>query len=235
MIQKKLKKTFQYAKDTNNLFTNLYGYKMSRSLQITRAATTASSLIAVGKLIMGIVSLSLFICTNAFYSFGMIGAKTIALIGIRKAKNKREQYKYYLWSTSVLIISSLLYIIYSIMLFFNPILSSYHMYVAIGIATVTFTDIGLNIRGVIITRHDHTLLIHAIKMTNLSTSLISLVLTQTALLSFTIKETNILDMSKANGVIGLIMGSAATLIGIYMIYRIKKLKKQDDLAIEDEQ
>ena len=95
------------------------------------------------------------------------------------------------------------------------------MYVAISIATVTFAEIGLNIRGVIVTRHNHTLLIHAIKMINLSASLITLVLTQTALLSFTNIETNTLEISKGNGLIGILMGTVATLIGGYMIFKAR--------------
>lgn len=233
MTYKKLKKAIQYAKDTSNLFTDLYGSKLSRSLHITGAATTAGTVIAIGKLVMGILSLSLVTCANAFYSFGMIGAKSIALIGIRKAQDKNEQYQYYFWSGAVLIVSSLVYIIYSIRLFFSPITNSYHMYVSIGIATITFTEIGLNIRGVIMTRHNQTLLIHAIKMINLSASLIALVLTQMALLSFPKKEVDFQEISRANGVTGLLMGTVATLIGIYMIYRVKKLKKWNDSSIED--
>jgi hypothetical protein len=108
------------------------------------------------------------------------------------------------------------------------------MYISIGIAAVTFTEIGFNIRGVIVTRHEHTLLIHAIKMINLSAALITLVLTQTALLSFANKEAESLEISKANGVIGILMGTVATLIGFYMICRVKKLKKQDELLIKDQ-
>jgi len=100
------------------------------------------------------------------------------------------------------------------------------MYVGIGIATVTFTEVGLNIRGVILTRHNHTLLFHAIKMINLSASFIALVLTQTALLSFTEIESDVLEIAKANGAIGIMMGILATVIGIYMICRIVKLKKR---------
>ncbi len=233
MKDKKHKKVIQYTKDTSVLFTKQYDSKMSRSLHITSAAATASTFIAIGKLIMGILSLSFFACANAFYTFGMVTAKCIALIGIKKAQDKNQQYKYYLCAGTVLILSSLLYIIYSIRLFFSPISSTYHMYIAIGIATVTFTEIGLNIRGVIVTRHNHTLLIHAIKMVNMSASLISLVITQTALLSFTNIDTDPLEISNANGVIGILMGSVATLVGIYMFCRVKKLKKQDELLIVD--
>jgi len=59
-------------------------------------------------------------------------------------------------------------------------------------------------------------------MINLSASLIAVILTQTALLSFTNKEADSLKISKANGV-----------IGMYMVYRVKKMKKQDVLLLED--
>lgn len=232
MKHKKYRRVIQYAKETSNLFASKYGNKLSRSLKITGAAVTASTLIAVGKLIMGIFSLSFFTCASSFYSFGMIGAKCIALLGIRKAKNKNEQYQYYLCSGVVLIVSSLLYIIYSIRLFRYPITSSYHLYVAIGIAAVTFAEIGLNIKGVIVTRHNHTLLIHSIKMINLSASLIALVLTQTALLSVT-AEVDSIEISKANGVTGILMGTVAILLGSYMIYRAKRLKCSEYFLIED--
>ena len=59
------------------------------------AAATAGGFIAIVKLIMGVLSLSFFTCANAFYSFGMIGAKIIPLTGMRKAQNKMEKYQYY--------------------------------------------------------------------------------------------------------------------------------------------
>ena len=231
MKDKSYAKVIQYAKDISDSFTNQYGSKISRSLHITGAAVTAGIFIAIGKLVMGILAMSFFACANAFYSFGMIGAKSVVLTGIRKAQNTKEQHQYYLFSGVVLSATSMLYIIYSIRLFFFPVTSSYDMNVAIGIAAVTFTEIGLSFRGVIVTRHNHTILIQAIKMINLSVSLIALVLTQTALLSFTNKEADTLEISKANGVIGILMGTVATLIGFYMIFRIKKLKRQSDLLI----
>lgn len=186
MKDKKLPNVYQRVKTTNNHFTAAYGRKVSRSLQMTGATITASTFFAIGKLAMGIIALSFFACANAFYSFGMIIAKGIALIGIHKANGSEEQCQYYSNSGVVLIISSLIYIIYSIRLFFSPISSYYDKYTAIIIAAVTFTEIGLGIRGVIVTKQNHILLIHAIKMINLSASIIALVLTQTALLSLQI-------------------------------------------------
>ncbi len=233
MKEKRKLNIIQYAKETNIFIKTQYGSKISRSLHITGAAITISIFIVTGKLIMGMLSLSFFACANAFYSIGMIGAKSIALTGIRKACDKSKQYQYYLCSGTVLIFSSLLYILYSIRLFYSPMTGSYHMITALGIAAVTFTEVGLNIRGVIVTRHNTTLLIHAIKMINLSASLIALVLTQTALLSFTDNEADTVEISNANGIIGILMGTAAAVIGIYMIYRVKMLKNKDMLGDEE--
>lgn len=95
------------------------------------------------------------------------------------------------------------------------------MYIALAIATFTFTEIGLNIRGVIVERKNHAPLIHAIKMINLSSSLICLVLTQTAILSF---ASDLPTHAKENGLMGIIMGGVATLIGIYMILQITAIE-----------
>lgn len=199
------------------------GQRWKRSLQVTAAACLANSVIAIGKLVIGIFSLSLFTCINALYTFGMVIAKGCALAGVYKAKNKKEQYRYYSLSGVVLITVSVLYIAYSVRLFFYPVSSSYHMYIGIGIATFTFTELTLNIRGVIIERHNHTPLIHAVKMINLASSLICLVLTQTALLSFA--GTGVVEnYSHVNGIMGVIMGSLATLLGIIMVVRIGRIR-----------
>ncbi|MFT4146479.1 MAG: hypothetical protein QM644_18705 [Mobilitalea sp.] len=232
MKDKKQRNELQVIKTTDNKWREIYSNKMTRSIYITGAAATASAVLASGKLIMGIVSLSFFACVNSFYTFGMILAKAIALAGIRKEREGKEQYPYYYWSGVVLIISSIIYMIYSIRLFFHPITSTYHMYVALGISAVTFFEISLNIRGVILTRDKQNLLIHAIKMINLSASLIALVLTQMALLSISENKGDLVERSNANGMIGLCMGTIATLIGCYMIARVRKFEKQGDLSIE---
>lgn len=53
------------------------------------------------------------------------------------------------------------------------------------------------------------------------------------MLSITNKETDLIEISKANGEIGLLMGVVATFMGSYMILRVQKLKKQDKSAVED--
>lgn len=210
---------FLKAKNIKNL-TKKY------SLHITGAACVGSFLVGTGKLVMGLVSLSFFTCVSAFYTYGMVIAKACALKGMDK--DKQKQYAHYQMTGIILIVASVLYAIYSTRLLWHPQTSKYTLYVGLAIATFTFTEIGLNIRGVVVARKRKELLYHALKMVSLASSLISLVLTQTALLSFTHEGMADYNPSVSNGIMGLLMGSASTLIGIVMLCRGKKLQKNEE-------
>ena len=193
------------------------------TLHFTGASCIGNTIVGLGKLAMGIMSLSFFTCASAFYTFGMVGAKGFAIFGEVKEKNVQKQYRYYRLSGIVLTIASITYIVYSIRLFLNPVITVYNEYIAIGIATVTFTEIGLNTRGIFVDRHRHSPLRYTIRVINLASSLISLVLTQTAILSFA--STHVDIQPQANGIMGTLMGTIATILGVYLIIRITRIQK----------
>lgn len=114
--------------------------------------------------------------------------------------------------------SSLLYVLYSVHLFRHPITGIYHMYVALAIAVFTFIEIAVNIRGVIVYRHDHPPLI---KMISLASSLICLVLTQSAILSFA--EPGSPGVSQYTAFTSVSMGGIAAFLGILMIRRLRRV------------
>lgn len=203
---------------------NRLGKRAGLSFQTASAAVIGNVCIGTGKLALGILSLSFFTCVSALYTFGMVVAKCCALVGIVKSTNKSEQYRYYALSGILLIITSLLYIAYSVRLFFHPATSTYHMVVALAIASFTFAEIAINIRGVIVERHNHAPLIHAIKMLSLASSLICLSITQAAILSFASTEVD--AHSAANGLIGLFTGTLATMLGILMVVRAHKAQNK---------
>ena len=68
----------------------------SRSLHITGATGIFSILLGLGKIISGIVSLSVFACMNGCYTLGMALARYCALVGLlQKDKDaKRNSYFY---------------------------------------------------------------------------------------------------------------------------------------------
>lgn len=218
---KSMKESIQKLMSINATITKQFGKRHSRSLKVTSASSIANIFVGSGKLLFGIVSMSFFTCVSAFYTFGMVTAKVIILRGLMKST--KEQYHYYSLAGSILIFTSLVYSGYSLRLFFYPVTILYDMNIAIGIATFTFIEIGIGIRGVLMERHEQTLLIHALKMINLASALISLVLTQTAILSFS--DTQLELQPKANGIFGFLIGICAALLGISMLVRIRQIQR----------
>ena len=95
---------------------------------------------------------------------------------------------------------------------------NYDLYTGILIATITFFDIGYSIYGIIKASKNNDIQNKLLKLIHLATALISLELTQSALLSFTMVGIN---NSLYNGIIGIIVGTSSFVIGIFMIIKAK--------------
>lgn len=214
----------QKIKSSDSEMQQIVGEKKQKSLRLTWAACGANLLLGTGKLALGILSLSPFTCVSAFYTYGMVCAKLCALLGLGKPES--GQRAHYCLSAFILMIASVFFSIYSASLIVTPRVSHYHPYIAIGIAAFTFTEIGLNTRGMLIERKSNSLLLYVVKMESLASSLICLVLTQKALLSFTYQGT-MEDISRSNGAFGLLMGAIATLMGLWMLRRTRKQENQE--------
>ena len=182
-------------------------------------------LLGLGKILSGILSLSAFVCVNGLYTLGMVLARYCALAGAVRTQDAKQQSVYYRRSGMILIAASLLYIGCSAWNVFHPREVSYHMYVALAIATFTFAEIGINLYGMLTNRGNRTPLVHAIKTINLAAALISLVLTQSALLSFAGDGRH--DPA-VNGLMGLLSGTCAVLLGIFMLWRIGRLEHREN-------
>ena len=179
--------------------------------------------LAIGKALIGILSLSFFLCVNALYNIGIAFAKYNILDGIEQGKDHRAQIEDSRKVGMILLIASAVYMLYSIRMFVSPPTTQYPMVVAIAIAAFTFTEIALNLKGVFSKKEGRTPLTQVTKLTSLASSLICLVLTQRAILSFTMAGENV---SPANGLAGIVFGAIAALIGIYIVARADSLVKE---------
>lgn len=189
----------------------------------TQVSIAVNAVMAISKIVIGILTFSLFMCVNAFYNIGIGLAKYQSLTGIKKTEHKDQQYSYCAIVGTILLITSVVYIIYSLRLFAGAkLVFKYPMEVGIAIATFTFVEIGMNIKGTISARKHPMPLISAIKQINLASSLICLVLTQTALMSFAHDG----DSSVAVGITGVLFGTSASIIGIVLIIRMSRIKKK---------
>lgn len=219
---KTLRKAVHDLKASSDEIRSRYNAAASRTLHLAGISGAGNILLGVGKIISGVLSRSVFICVNGCYTLGMVLARYCALASAVREKEETGQYRYYRRSGMILIGASLLYMAYSSWACYHPKRVAYHEYVALAIAAVTFTEIGLNIRGVLLNRKNRAPLLHAIKTINLAASLISLVLTQSAILAFT--EGGNHDPA-VNALLGLMMGGCAALLGVYMLWRIGRMER----------
>ena len=218
-----LKRGVQYLKNSSREIRTQYSAAASRSLHLTGISGIGNIFLGLAKIISGVLSMSVFVCVNGCYTLGMVLARYCALAGVLQGKDEAVQYRYYRRSGKILIGASLLYMVYSGWTYSHPKQVVYHEYIALAIATFTFTEIGLNLRGVIRNRKNKTPLLHAVKTINLAASLISLVLTQSAILAFAGDG----DHDPAvNGLLGLVMGVCAALLGVYMLRRIGRMERK---------
>jgi hypothetical protein len=165
--------------------------------------------LAVGKLAIGIYSMSLFLCVSALYNVGLAYARRVALKGYGK---KQAEYQIYRKVGVVLTISGVIFVIYCLRLFLHVSEARFSMYESLAIAAITFSEIGAAVYGVVVTGKGYSPILASIKLTSLASSLVSLVLTQSAILSFTAEG----NMAFYNGLSGMIFGGSAALIGVFM-------------------
>lgn len=221
---KLFKKILQKVKSVWHRAIARFGTKEQRSMGVAGVSCIGNIVLAFGKIALGLLSLNFYVCVNGLYTLGMVLAKLCVLAGFIKQKKYAEQYGYCYVSGIILVIASIAYITYSIRLLLHPQAASYNEIVGITIAAVTFFELGLNLHGVLAERNNKSPLFFVLKMINLSSALICLALTQTALLSFQQTEA---DHSVWNGVMGILMGSFAAMLGLMIIRKIQRMKKEE--------
>ncbi len=203
--------------------------KEERVVFFTKMSVPVNVLLAIGKALLSLFTLSFFLFINALYSLGIglakfvplntqleAGKKTLSASQLRDKKNRA-----YKLTGVVIAVSAIVYFVYCIKMFvFKEGNTSYGLIPGIAIAAFTFGELALASVGAKTMRRRHEPLLEAIKMTNLASALISIVLTQTALLSLSEG-----DHSFYNGLCGIIFGSLAACVGIFMIIRMRLIEK----------
>lgn len=148
-----------------------------------KLSSLTSFIIAFAKLLFSLMTFSIFIGINAFYTATIGYGKHQSALGL--SLNKQNEKKYYRKIGLLIFIANLAYLLYASRLFFITEQTSFDQNAALGIATITFFELGLNIAGIIKANKKKDILLQAAKLLNLSSALIGLVLTQAALLSYT--------------------------------------------------
>lgn len=171
------------------------------------------------KLGMSLVSLSFFMFANALFSCGIGLARYTALQ--MQGKDSGQQVKLYRRVSGILSFSGICYVAYSVRLFFGGSAGQYDMVMALAIAAYTFVEFGIQIYDLIKLRKQHDLEAKALRLVSLCGILVSFVLTQTAIMSFSAQG----EHNFSDGLAGVVFGGLVVLVGLIMALRSLRMKK----------
>jgi len=194
-------------------------YMTVRAVHLAKLSMLVNAVLALGKIGMGVYSLSLFVCVNGFYNIGIASAKHIAV----KSHNEKDRRKHYKWVGWIILGASLVYMVYCAnMAIQGKANVAYDTITSITIAVFTFTEIGSAIHGLWAARKLNDLTLAAAKRINLVTALISLVLTQSVLLGLN----HTANAARYCGWTGVALGGVSAIVGLLMLFDVRRMGKR---------
>lgn len=185
---------------------------------------------AILKLIFGLWTFSIWFIINAIFYIIISITRIFSIrdyikIRYENSEKMREYigYKNYFNNGILLVLLGIIYIFISVYMLNTPVDNNMKGYIVYGVAFMAFWSLGSSIYGMVKYRKKTDPILSAVKVTNYSNSLTSIVLTQVVLLDNFGEE---LDYAKVNGLAGIIMGLAIVLFGVSMVFGIKRLMKR---------
>jgi len=164
---------------------------------------------------------SFFLIANVLFTIGVAIAKAVAVGAYRRASSSADaaaipigdQFRATLVIGIVLAVSAVVYMGLCLpLLLGDEVSTTFDPIVAEILALIAFIEIGTAITGVIRTRHARQPIVKAIRVVNLGSSCVMIVLAQAAILSFTSTE----SWSWGVGISAMLFGGAALLGGVYL-------------------
>ena len=212
---------------TRESFKTCSNFFKDKRLGIVRIGIFKDSFLVASKTAISVVSLSFFMFANALYSGGM-GVARFHAVRMHNQTGAR-QIKSYRLVGIIISAASICYVIYSVRLFEGGKTAAYSMHIALVIALYTFVEFWINIRDAIHLHKSNALGAKALRAISFSSTLLSFVLTQTAIMSFATTG----DNSFTNALAGCVFGSLAALVGLYLVIDSFLQKKQFMAQQED--
>lgn len=197
---------------------NLFDFK-TRNHKLSVLAMIANFGAATFKIIAAFYISSYFLIVSSFYSFGIGLTTQLFFRGVKRTHvipSKEEKYVILMYLT--LLASSMVYTFYMARQFYIQVTAfNYGMFLSLAIAIVSFTELGIAIRGLIKSYHLRDSLLTARKVATLINALVALVVTQTAIMTFVLRDGS--SNHKYNAILGTSMGAIAVLMSAYMLFK----------------
>lgn len=175
--------------------------------------------LVIEKIVLGIISHSSFMWINALYSCFLGIARHLCIANLKS--NHKKQCKTYVKVAILLILASIVYGLYNSIELFSGKATTYHLYIAIGIAAFTFFEFGFSIKELIRVSKIHSPISKALAYINFSSICTSFVLTQVVLTALQPEE----NYAVGNGISAIMFSLIIFITGIVMLKNAKKLNK----------
>ncbi len=190
---------------------------------------------AAFKIIAAFYISSYFLVVSSFYSLGIGLTLQLFFRGVNQSKLvQTKEKKYVILIYMGLLISSIIYSFYMIRLFYIEVTEfNYGMLVSLGIAVVSFVELGIAIRGLVKSYHLRDSLLTARKTVTLTNAMVALVVTQSAIMTFATNDGSSYQMYSA--ISGISVGIMAILISSIMLVRhlLMKHTPLDQMTMEE--
>ena len=196
-----------------NLFTAFHRIpEKNRTIAYGFMALFKNLFYFVFKIVVGIVFKNPLLIAVALYNLLIGLVKANCSRGLWRNKDNSKDCKTYIRGGSILLFSSIFYIIYTANLVGNPYNIKYNIFIALCIAIFSTYSITISVIGLFRTK-GRTMLIKEYKLTNFATALTNLFLTQMAVLSLL----NVPNMHTYNATLGIFVGSVILAFGLYLV------------------
>lgn len=177
------------------------------------------------KLITGISTSSVIVIVNGVYSMVLCAARLLQIWWIKITRAELpygSTYTTRVLNAAAIILLGCIFSASGVYTYRSQKILEYGTYSVYILALCTFVKLIVGIVGVSKFRHDRENVMFSVKMTNLTDALMSLVITQSAIMSIEHKE----DAYIYDGIYGTLVGIAVAFIGVGMLIYVRLSKKE---------
>lgn len=206
--------------------------RKDRKMYMLQVTTIRTFIVAMVKMIFGIIYSSIWFFMNAIF-YGILAFSKYRSVRdyrkIKKIKDKKKKkaiaYKNYLYNGWLLVLLGIAYLIINLTIFkTGKTHNNIDGYLVYLVALISFSSLGTAIAGIVKYRRKNDPIVAAACQGNIAKALTSIVLTQVTLLD---EFSDIPERIQIDGITGMAVGIIIILLGIRMVIKIIKEDREN--------
>lgn len=214
--------------------------RKDRKMYMLQVTTIRTFIVAMVKMIFGIIYFSIWFFMNAAF-YGILAFSKYRSVRdyrkIKKVKDKKKKkaiaYKNYLYNGWLLVLLGIAYLIINLTIFkTGKTHNNIDGYLVYLVALISFSSFGTAIAGIVKYRRKNDPIVAAACQGNIAKALTSIVLTQVTLLD---EFSDIPERIQIDGITGMAVGIIIILLGVRMVIKIVRDDRENLLQTNIEE